>query len=334
MVGNASQASDRPGDQSPCIGMSGEKETSGRELDSQRSEQRMLEERRRHECERVDYPIGDTMFTALLLAVAVAGQSADEPVAKTAKPSVGLSDRVSLGERDFKNPSGMIHSAHCYSSLENFNLFVESANDKRKSGLSIMPDCYLVRAGTGAAIKETHTVDVLTGGETIRITMVKVQILDGDFKGKMLFTPQVNTYGSIKDKVPGAPQAKMAPHKRSGRRAPPGAAPIGDAKLVLTDLTTNPTTSGSYVKVNGRVRCTSEEPLRGIVLTVLFEDKDGNLVRSVEGYCSPITLSSGDIGSIDVMAESDPRYARVKIDFNDLQRAIPWVDQSGTNAHQ
>jgi hypothetical protein len=88
------------------------------------------------------------------------------------------------------------------------------------------------------------------------------------------------------------------------------------------------------VKVDGRVRCTSDTSLKSVKATVSFEDRDGKLVRSVFTYCDPSELEPGDIASISVMAESDPRYARVKIDFKSRDKALSWVDQSGTNAHQ
>ena len=195
-----------------------------------------------------------------------------------------------------------------------------------------MPDSYILRAGTSAIIKENHAVSFVRDGKPERMFVVKVQILEGEFKGKMLFTPMVNAFRYVADEGL-APQSKATSKKRLGRRPAADAVPP-DAKLVLTDLAVNPTASGNYVKVDGRLRCTSDAPVRGIQVTVSFEDRDGKLVRSVDGYCDPTSLSPGDVGSIAVMAESDARYSRVKIDFKDLQKTIPWVDRSGMNAHQ
>jgi hypothetical protein len=201
-------------------------------------------------------------------------------------------------------------------------------------GMNTMPDSYIIHAGTPAILKDRFVRDSIVEGKPLRSFTAKVEILDGEFKGKTLFIVWWNCFRFIGGEYPRTPQARMAPHKRSGRRQVQAAVPVADAKLVLTDLTTNPSASGNYLNVDGRVRCTSGEPIKFVQFTVSFEDTQGKLVRSQDGFCTPLNLNPGDVGSISIMAQSDTRYAKVKIDFKDMEKSLQWVDQSGTNAHQ
>ena len=79
---------------------------------------------------------------------------------------------------------------------------------------------------------------------------------------------------------------------------------------------------------------TSDSPLKYVQATISSEDREGKLVRSESVFCTPQELDPGDIGSFIVMAQKDARYARMKLSFKDMQRNIPWFDQSGMNAHQ
>jgi len=282
------------------------------------------------------------MISALLLAAVVAGQVGESRVARTPKsphPAIDVSyvphvnDRCRLGSWDRESPENLISVAWCHSTLERARQYHDSCFEKEADCIvSDAPDGYLVRAGTPVIVKERHTLNVLKWGRPGEVGVVKVQILEGEFRGRELFAIWTMTFRYAGDSDI-APQAKTPPNKRSGRRPAADAVPP-DVKLVLTDLTVNPTSTGNHVKVDGRVRCTSDVALRGIRFTVSFEDREGKLVRSAWSYCDPDTLSPGDVGSITVMAESDARYAKVKIDFKDSQKAIPWVDRSGMNAHQ
>jgi hypothetical protein len=283
------------------------------------------------------------MIAALLLAAAVAGQVNDETVAKKASPDrpaidwkfvPTAGDRVLLGLRDSKSDSCKIDTVVGFSTQDGINLFLDSSDARYERGMNTMPDSYILRAGTMAVLKDRFTRDSIMEGKPLKTFVAKVEILDGEFNGKTFFVVWYACFRFVGE-TPRAPQAKMAPHKRSGRRPAPAAAPIGDAKLVLMDLTMNPWISSTYVKVDGRVRCTSDVPLKSVQATVSFEDRDGKLIRSVFNYCDPSELAPGDIASISVLAENDPRVARVKISFKDNRdKALPWVDQSGTNAHQ
>jgi hypothetical protein len=65
-----------------------------------------------------------------------------------------------------------------------------------------------------------------------------------------------------------------------------------------------------------------------------MEDRAGKLVKSESAYCQPTTISSGGVGSFSVMPTADTRYAHVKLEFMDIEKAVSWVDQSGKDAHQ
>jgi hypothetical protein len=283
------------------------------------------------------------MFTALLLAVAVAGQSADEPVAKKAKPSHATidaayvpqaNDRALLGTYDHRAPETEIGRTACYSSVENLRKSWEALDEEPEDGgVSTSPDGYEVRACTPVFIKDRLTMTYTKDGEPKKLGVVRIEILDGEFKGKDLFAVRYDVFRFVGDYF-AADRAKLMPRKRSGRREAQAAISVGEAKLMLMDLTTNSKPTSKYVTVDGRVRCTSDVPLAFVKFTISFEDASGKLVRSENGFCSPHNLNPGDLGSISVMAENDPRYARIKIDFKDSDKALPWVDQSGTNAHQ
>jgi hypothetical protein len=283
------------------------------------------------------------MITALLLAVAVAGPTADEPAAKkAAKPHPPIdasyipqtNDRALLGCYALEAPEEAIERASCFSSIEGLRKHYESAGQLPTDGeVSDVPDGYEVRACTPVLVKERLMMSYTEEGQRKKIGAVKVLIMEGEFKGKELFAMwhDVIRFDGAKDRPP---PVIMSPHKRNARRAANLAMIVADAKLVLTDLTTNPSGTGNYVEVAGRVRCTSAESIKFVSFTVSFEDAAGKLVRSEMGFCAPLNLNPGDLGSISLSAKSDPRYARVKIDFKDSDSALPWVDQSGTNAHQ
>jgi hypothetical protein len=283
------------------------------------------------------------MITALLLAVAVAGQIADEPAAKKANPAHApidttyrprANERAMVGRYDLNAPENQIAAVLSYSSVERWRKSYESLGEKAEDGgISNDSEGYLLRACTPVLVKQRLSPSYLDDGEQKTVGVVKVAILEGEFKGKELFLVEYSVFRFDGNQDRPTPVA-MAPHKRSGRRPAPDSVPTGDSKLLLMDLTSYLSASGNYVNVDGRVRCTSDMPLKFVHFTISFEDRDGRLVRSADGYTTPNVLSPGDIGSISVSAQSDPRYARIKIDFKDSDKALPWVDQSGTNAHQ
>jgi hypothetical protein len=282
------------------------------------------------------------MIFALLLAVAVAGQIADTPKGSGSavlfpidtryRPKVN--DHATLGVHS-SSAASAIGTANCYSSAESvcrYAAFLERG-DAEDGNVSDEPEGYVVRAATRVVVKEMQVLKVLDKNYTV----VKVEILDGEFKGKQLYASVFDVYRYIGEtesapKIDAIPQVKATPKKRSNRRGTPTAVPP-DAKLVLTDLTVNPSAFGSSMNVNGRVRCESDVPIRTIMVTVSFEDQAGRLVRSVEGFCMPLGLSKGEIGAIEVPVPGDVRYARLKLNFKDLEKNISWFDQTGMNAH-
>jgi hypothetical protein len=132
-----------------------------------------------------------------------------------------------------------------------------------------------------------------------------------------------------KSKMPAAPRPD--PNQlETPRIASPE--PTGD--LVLTDLAVNSSAGGTYVEVEGRFRNTSGRDLQRIRVTVFMEDRAGKLVKSESTFCQPTTISSGGVGSFSVMAAANTRYAQVKMEFLGHEKAIPWIDRSGKDAHQ
>jgi hypothetical protein len=274
------------------------------------------------------------VISALLLAVVVVGQSGDIPALRIDVDYVPkANDKALLGNWSFESPENMVERAWCYSSVEHARSAVVAMNEiLRTDGLSEKPDAYMPRAGTPVVVKEIITVEVEMGRFRPKISFVKFRILEGEFKGKELLSAPRNIFRYVGGEVHAEPE-RLVTKKRTGRRGAPATVPA-DAKLVLTDLAVNPSASGNYVNVDGRFRCMSDTPLQSVRATISFEDREGKLVRSEDVFCTPNVLNSGDIGSFTTTAQSDVRYARVKLNFKDSQRNISWVDQSGMNAHQ
>jgi hypothetical protein len=180
---------------------------------------------------------------------------------------------------------------------------------------------------------------------------VKARITSGPFEGQRWFTLKTNVcrpevYAEVKSQpsmVTKQPKPAMvrteakpaAPTKKRSVRRSAQAAPLPpDTKLVLTDLVLNPSASGNLVNVSARFRNTSDAPLKGTLVTISFEDRDGRLIRSQTAFCMPDTIDAGGIGSFEAIAENDARIAGAKLDFKTLEKSIPWVDRSGKDAHQ
>lgn len=132
-----------------------------------------------------------------------------------------------------------------------------------------------------------------------------------------------------KSKVPSRPRPDPDRVERPKNAA---VQPTGD--LVLTDLAVNPSASGNFVNVQGRFRNSSGHDLQGLRVTVFMEDRAGKLVKSESAFCEPTTISSGGVGSFRVMPAADTRFVQVKVEFMGQEKAVPWVDRSGKDAHQ
>ena len=92
--------------------------------------------------------------------------------------------------------------------------------------------------------------------------------------------------------------------------------------------------SGGFVNVDGRFRNTSDLALTGMWVTISLEGRAGKLIRTGKAVCLPGTIEPGESGSFHGLVETDARFAGVKLEFSDLQKAFKWVDRSGKDAHQ
>jgi hypothetical protein len=190
-------------------------------------------------------------------------------------------------------------------------------------------------------------VELITG------PYVKARITSGPFEGQRWFTLTKNVCRpEVFAKLESNPAAlakigeleltepettkpettKPETSKRSRRQNRVAALPEG-TDLVLTDLVVNPSFT-NFVDVDGKFRNTSNAQLKGMLVTISFEDRAGKLVRSSTAMCLPNTIEPGENGSFHALVENDARVARVKLDFKDLERVFKWVDQSGKDAHE
>jgi len=202
-------------------------------------------------------------------------------------------------------------------------------------------NCFAVASATTAVVvKARSPLAGPTGGAIGSLVLVKITsgpFVDqtGSTLDKNLCRPEVFQRAIGPKEI--APVADAdpprAPVKRQSRRRQGSAPPAPTGDLLLTDVAANPSSTGNYMIVTGRFRNASDNPLRSIRVTVSFEDRSGKLVRSAWSFCAPRTIEAGGIGSFEVSAENDERYAGFKLSFRDQEAAISWVDQSGKNVH-
>ena len=83
------------------------------------------------------------------------------------------------------------------------------------------------------------------------------------------------------------------------------------------------------MSVKGQFQCISEKPLENVMISASLEDGDGKMIRSIEGFCTPLHLSKGDTGTFNLPGQGDDRITNVTLTFKTVQRAIKWSDKSG-----
>jgi hypothetical protein len=212
----------------------------------------------------------------------------------------------------------------------------QAATQPRATGNA---NLFYAATGTKATVMELKAA-----ASDDEIEMARVRITSGPFSGQtgwtfcmLLCRPDVFEKASGKQGGPRSMLTDPAPapsKKRSGRRPTQAQVPVATGDLVLIDVAANPSASGNYLKVVGRVRNTSDHDFKFVKITGAFEDSLGKLVRSSSSYCDPQTIAPGGIASFEVSTESDARIAGYKLDFHTLDAAIPWVNRSGKNVHQ
>jgi hypothetical protein len=251
-------------------------------------------------------------------------------------PRVG--DRAVLGGPPLGERKKISH-AFCFSRVEGVQSYLDELKpDEGDPFADRWPDIYLPRIGTPVIVRELRTVRVRDGGETIPIAVARVQVLEGEFSNRTLFTAAVNVIRFNSDEggraVPddqGRPRAVVK--KRSSRRTAP-APGQANAKIILSDLAVNPSPVTKMVAISGRFRNISDVPLKGIMVSIVVENRAGKMLRSTSWFCQPSTIDPGNVGTFETILEDDPEATQVKLDFKDLERAIPWIDRSGKDAHQ
>lgn len=264
------------------------------------------------------------LATTLLAASVVLQVRVDDDY--TPKPG----DRAVLGLHitDGGGPgrTDYVMRAECFSTLENARLSAACDDEEEGRFLDTIPDAYMPRVGTPVEIIDVQPLSFSRGGKVIKGRAFKVRVLGGEFKGRVFFVRRSNIVRLIGDQ--GKPAAAVAK-----RRAAPGRAPVaGD--LVLTDLVANRNGVTKFVAISGRFRNTSGAALKGTMVSIIVEDGSGKMLRSTSWFCQPVEIEPGDVGTFEVILEDDPAAAGVKLDFKTIEKAIPWVDRSGKDAHQ
>jgi hypothetical protein len=209
-------------------------------------------------------------------------------------------------------------------------------DDEFGAGLREMP----TKGGYAVTASGTRATIESPGDFFDKLRFDKVRIDSGAFKGQVWFVLGVAvSRPEAFAKAKRRPESVVTSVKRQTTKRPARKerdVPLPpDCKIVLTDATSNPTLAGSLIQVSGRIRNTSDAPLKRIKVKVSFEDRDGKLVRSASGSCEPSTIEPGESASFETLVvENDDRIVGFKLSFMDRESAIPWVDKSGKDVHE
>ena len=117
------------------------------------------------------------------------------------------------------------------------------------------------------------------------------------------------------------------------RRRPKAKAPGPAGDIILTDLAANANGFTKMVAISGRFRNESGAPLETVMVSIMIEDRAGKMLQSITWFCQPNTIDAGGIGTFETILEDNPRAARIRLDFRNSQKSIPWTDHSGKDAH-
>ena len=132
--------------------------------------------------------------------------------------------------------------------------------------------------------------------------------------------------------IPKMPLARRPPMKP--RRSSPSDERVASS-LVLTDLTMSPSSSGNYVEVNGRVLNNTGDSIPSLKVGITYENASGRLIMNGNTVVAPNPLPAGSVGTFTGMDRMKPGIDHVKLNFDVFAGpTVPWVDRSGTNAHQ
>jgi hypothetical protein len=217
-----------------------------------------------------------------------------------------------------------------------------SENMEAKSFLMVAP-------ATKAIVVKVEKLRATGGGMSAGLPMAQIRLTSGPFSEMIGLVMSINLCrpdvfkraAEESDKKEGGEASlgrlnppRVATKKRPARRSAEAQASAATGDLVLIDVAANPSVTGNYLNVVGRVRNTSDHDLKFIKVNGSFEDRSGKLVRSSWSYCDPQTIAPGGIASFEFSTESDARIAGYKLDFLGPQAANPWVDRSGKNVHQ
>jgi hypothetical protein len=152
------------------------------------------------------------VITALLIAVAVAGQVNDDyfktrddvpapartmkkhrPIDREFVPKVGDIGLLGVWNRD--TPEKTIDRAWCYGTLdcarEAYSRLGETEDDGVVSG---EPDGYIPRAGTGLVIVAFEVMRIEREGVEQKAIVLKVRLLEGEFKDREFYTAWHSVY--------------------------------------------------------------------------------------------------------------------------------------------
>ena len=128
------------------------------------------------------------MFTTLFVVAAIVGQSPTPhpPIDDSYVAKAG--ERAMIGNWDVETPANQIKRVFCYSSLERLRQGYDSRlEEPEDEGVSSQPDAYAIRACSAVSVKEIRNLKVVDEDGPANLAVAKVQLLEGEFKGKDLY---------------------------------------------------------------------------------------------------------------------------------------------------
>jgi hypothetical protein len=154
------------------------------------------------------------VFTTLIVASLFVAQSTPpakphRPVDEKYVPKVGDIAGLGIWQRDA--PTKTIERAFCFSTLQSTRQFYANMSEEADDGvLSNEPDAYMPKAGTGLVIVAIEVMKFERDGNEQKAALLKVRLLEGEFKDRELYTAWHNVF-RYADSKPGKRAATRKP---------------------------------------------------------------------------------------------------------------------------
>jgi hypothetical protein len=144
-----------------------------------------------------------------------------------------------------------------------------------------------------------------------------VRVKEGPLKGKLVWASRFDVVvpGS---KAPQLPKPVVPEEDEEESEEPRGrpreSRPV-DHPLALVDTSWGPYITDDYMRVQGRVRNSSDKPISRLRVTVDIEDARDKLAKSEWTFLKPDTLEPGDVGNFEVTTKKEDSFDHYVVRF-------------------